>query len=127
MFLAFLGSDWRLKYLRVQRKTFLPADKELSQREYERMARTAEQRGDTRLSLLVQTLCALGLRVSELKAVTVESLERGEAGIANKGKLRAILIPDALAKKLQAYCERRGVTSGSVFVTRMGRPNAKKG
>ena len=91
------------------------------------MVRAAEQSGDERLALLIQTLCALGLRVSELKAVTVESLERGEAGIANKGKLRAILIPDALAKKLQAYCERRGVTSGSVFVTRMGRPNAKKG
>ena len=122
LFLAFLGSDWRLKYLRVQRKTFLPADKELSQREYERMAHTAEQRGDTRLSLLVQTLCALGLRVSELKAITVESLQSGEATIQNKGKLRTILIPHALAKKLADYCERRGIVSGSVFVTRTGKP-----
>ena len=122
VFLAFLGSDWRLKYLRVQRKTFLPADKELSQREYERMARTAEQRGDTRLSLLVQTLCALGLRVSELKAITVESLESGEATIQNKGKLRTILVPVPLAKKLADYCERRGIVSGSVFVTRTGKP-----
>ena len=122
LFLAFLGLDWRLKYLRVQRKTFLPADKELSYKEYERMARTAEQRGDTRLSLLVQTLCALGLRVSELKAVTVESLERGEATIENKGKLRTILIPVPLAKKLTAYCAERGIVSGSVFVTRTGKP-----
>ena len=122
VFLAFLGLDWRLKYLRVQRKTFLPADKELSHKEYERMAHTAEQRGDTRLSLLVQTLCALGLRVSELKAITVESLTSGEASIANKGKLRTILIPVPLAKKLAAYCEARGITSGSVFVTRSGRP-----
>ena len=58
-------------------------DKELSYNEYERMARTAEQGGNTRLSLLVQTLCALGLRVSELKAITVESLESGEATIQN--------------------------------------------
>ena len=122
LFLAFLGSDWRLKYLRVQRKTFLPADKELSYKEYERMAHTAEQRGDTRLSLLVQTLCALGLRVSELKAITVESLTSGEATIQNKGKLRTILIPHALAKKLADYCERRGIVSGSVFVTRTGKP-----
>ena len=122
LFLAFLGSDWRLRYLRVQRKTFLPADRELSKKEYERMARTAEQGGNTRLSLLVQTLCALGLRVSELKAITVESLERGEATIQNKGKLRTILIPHALAKKLADYCERRGITSGSVFVTRTGKP-----
>ena len=122
LFLAFLGSDWKLKYLRVQRKTFLPADKELSYKEYERMARTAEQGGNIRLSLLVQTLCALGLRVSELKAVTVESLQSGEATIANKGKLRTILIPHALAKKLADYCAERGITSGSVFVTRTGKP-----
>ena len=122
LFLAFLGLDWRLKYLRVQRKTFLPADKELSHKEYERMAHTAEQRGDTRLFLLVQTLCALGLRVSELKAITVESLESGEATIQNKGKLRTILIPHALTKKLADYCERRGIVSGSVFVTRTGKP-----
>ncbi|MBE7008472.1 MAG: integrase [Ruminococcaceae bacterium] len=121
-FLSFLGSDWRLKYQRVQCKTFLPADRELTHREYERMVRAAEQSGDERLALLIQTLCALGLRVSELGAITVESLRRGEAAIQNKGKLRAILIPHALAKKLKAYCERRGVTSGSVFVTRTGKP-----
>ncbi len=122
LFLAFSGLDWRLKYLRVQHKTFLPADRELSHKEYERMAHTAEQRGDTRLALLVQTLCALGLRVSELKAVTVERLQSGEATIQNKGKLRTILMPDVLCKKLQAYCEARGITSGSVFVTRTGKP-----
>ena len=122
VFLTFLGSDWRLKYLRVQRKAFLPADKELSHKEYERMVRTAENGGNKRLALLVQTLCALGLRVSELRAVTVESLERGEATIQNKGKLRTILIPHALAKKLADYCAERGIVSGSVFVTRTGKP-----
>ena len=122
LFLAFLGSDWRLKYVKVQRRTFLPADKELSRAEYERMIRAAEREGNARLALLVQTLCALGLRVSELRAVTVESLRGGEATIANKGKLRTILIPDTLAKKLTEYCAERGIVSGSVFVTRTGRP-----
>ena len=122
LFLTFLGSDWRLKYLRVQRKTFLPADRELSHKEYERMVRAAENGSNERLALLVQTLCALGLRVSELKAVTVESLTSGEATIQNKGKLRTILIPHALARKLQAYCAERGIVSGSVFVTRTGKP-----
>ena len=122
VFLAFLGSDWRLKYLRLQRKTFLPADRELSHGEYERMVRAAENVGNRRLALLVQTLCALGLRVSELKAITVESLTSGEATIQNKGKLRTILMPDVLCKKLQAYCAERGIVSGSVFVTRTGKP-----
>ena len=122
LFLAFLGSGWRLKYVRVQRKAFLPADKELTQAEYERMVHAAEARGDHRLALLTQTLCALGLRVSELKAITVESLKTVEAHIQIKGKLRAILIPDALARKLSAYCKARGIKSGSVFVTRTGKP-----
>ena len=122
VFFELLGLDWRLKYLPIQRKLYLDADKELSQREYERMVRTAEKSGNERLALMVQTLCALGLRVSELKAVTVESLTSGEATIQNKGRLRTILIPHALAKKLQAYCEARGITSGSVFVTRTGKP-----
>ena len=69
----------------------------------------------------MQTLCALGLRVSELKAITVESLASGEASIQNNGKLRTILIPDALAKKLRAYCKERAITTGPVFVTRTGK------
>jgi len=122
VFFELLGLDWRLKYLPIQRKLYLDDDKELSHKEYERMVRAAENDGNERLALMVQTLCALGLRVSELKAVTVESLTSGEATILNKGRLRTILIPHALAKKLQAYCEARGITSGSVFVTRTGKP-----
>lgn len=120
-FLAFLGSDWRLKYVRVQRRAFLPADRELSQQEYKRLVSAALNRGDKRLALIVQTLCALGLRISELKAVTVESLAAGEASMQNKGKLRTILIPDALCKKLRAWCGERGISEGCVFVTRSGR------
>ena len=120
-FLAFLGSDWRLRYVRVQRRAFLPADRELSRQEYERLVSAALNRGDKRLALIVQTLCALGLRISELKAVTVESLAAGEASIQNKGKLRTILIPDALCKKLRAWCGERGISAGCVFVTRSGR------
>ena len=83
VFFELLGLDWRLKYLPIQRKLYLDAARELSQREYERMVRTAEQGSNTHLSLLVQTLCDLGLRVSERKAITVESLESSEETILN--------------------------------------------
>ena len=121
-FLAFLGCDWKLRYVKVQRKTFLPENRELTQKEYERMAQTAETMGDGRLAMLLQTLCALGIRVSELQAITVESLQAGEAVIRNKGKLRPILIPKGLAAKLKAYCRKRGVEHGPIFVTRTGKP-----
>ena len=83
VFFELLGLDWRLKYLPIQRKLYLDADKELSHKEYERMVRAARDNGNERLALMVQTLCALGLRVSELKAITVESLESSEETILN--------------------------------------------
>ena len=122
MLLRFLNSDWRLQYCKVQRAAFLPPEKELSRKEYERLVRAAEQQGNERLALLVQTLCALGIRVSELSAITVDSLKNGEATIHNKGKRRTILLPDELIAKLTAYCAERGITAGPVFVTRTGKP-----
>ena len=121
-FLAFLGCDWKLRYVKVQRRTFLAEYKELTQREYERMTKAAENTGDHRLAMLLQTLCALGIRVSELSAITVESLDTGEAVIKNKGKLRRILIPKGLVQKLEAYCKEKGIERGPIFVTRTGKP-----
>lgn len=121
-FLAFLGCDWKLRYMKVQRQTFLAEYMELTRREYERLTQAAENRGDRRLVMLLQTLCALGIRVSELDAITVESLDAGEAVIKNKGKLRRILIPNGLVAKLKAYCKEKGIERGPIFVTRTGKP-----
>ena len=121
-FLAFLGCDWKLRYVKVQRQTFLAEYMELTRREYERLTQAAENRGDRRLVMLLQTLCALGIRVSELDAITVESLDAGEAVIKNKGKLRRILIPNGLVAKLKAYCKEKGIERGPIFVTRTGKP-----
>ena len=121
-FLAFCGCDWKLRYVKVQRQTFLPENRELRQGEYERMVRAAEESGDRRLALLLQTLCALGIRVSELSAITADSLNAGEAVIKNKGKLRHILIPNGLALKLKAYCKEKKIMHGAIFVTRTGKP-----
>ena len=120
--LAFLGSDLRLRYIKVQRQTFLPADRELTRKEYEKLVQAAREKGDRRLELLVQTLCAVGLRVSELRFITVESLGCGVAEIDNKGKKRMIQIPKSLAAQLTPYCTERGIKSGSVFITRTGKP-----
>lgn len=121
-FLGFLGCPWTLRYMKVQRQNFRTESRELDCAEYERMAKTAMERGMCKAALLLQTLCALGIRVSELSAITVESLAAGEAVIRNKGKLRTILIPEKLAAKLRAYCEETGIEQGAIFVTRTGKP-----
>lgn len=120
--LRFLGSDWQLQYCKVQSSPFLPPEKELSRGEYEDMVRAAERQGNERLALLAQTLGATGIRISELSAITAESLKAGEATIQNKGKCRTILLPDELIEKLTAYCAERRITAGPVFITRTGKP-----
>lgn len=122
-FLGYIGRpEWRLRYLKAPRSMFRGQEKELTRQEYERMVSAAKERGNERLELLVQTICATGIRVSEVRAVTVDSLRRGWAEIRSKGRIRTILLPKKLCRALLAYCRRCGVRSGQVFVTRTGRP-----
>ena len=120
-FLEFAGRpEWKLRFLKVQRTTFSDGKRELTQREYERLLGAARKMRDERLALLVQTICATGIRVSELRAITVESLRSGQAEIHNKGRIRVILLPRKLCRELESYCRRREIHNGQVFVTRTG-------
>lgn len=122
-FFAFLErGDLRLRLLKIQRKAYCPAEKELSKEEYLRLIRTAERRKNKKLALLLQTICGTGIRVSELKYITAESVCRGEADIKLKGKNRTIMIPKKLQKRLKEYLRREKITTGTVFITRTGKP-----
>ncbi len=122
-YLAFAGQPgWRLRYLKVQRTNFSGKEKELTQQEYCRLVETARAAGDSRLEMLVQTVCSTGIRVSEVRAITVESLRTGQAEIRNKGRVRVILLPKRLCAVLLKYCRRKGISQGQVFMTRSGLP-----
>ena len=87
-FFAFLGrQDLQLKTLKLQRQTYLTKEKELTKGEYEKLVKAAKENKDERLYYLIQTICATGIRVSELAAITVESLKERQATINCKGKL----------------------------------------
>ena len=112
--LSFLGwQACRAKNLRLQRQTYCAEEKELTRAEYLRLLNAAK--GRPRLQLALQTICATGIRVSELRCFTVEAVRRGEIRIACKGKTRAILIPGTLRSKLLAYARERKITAGVVF------------
>lgn len=122
-FFAFIGrEDLRVKLMKVQRSVYCPAEKELSKGEYLRLVKAAERKRDRKLAMLLQTICGTGIRVSELKYITVEAVERGEAAIRLKGKTRTILLPRKLQRELREYRRREKITTGPVFVTRTGRP-----
>ena len=121
--LEFLGlNDCRVKFLKVQRRLFRDADRELTKDDYQRLLNTAYQLGRDRLGLLVETIGATGIRVSEVKYVTVEAIRQGKAEISLKGKIRTILLPGKLCRKLQKYARKQKTASGAIFRTKSGKP-----
>lgn len=111
-----------IRQFKVQKKAFCPAEKELTKEEYRRLVKAAEQKHNERLSLLIQTICATGIRVSELSYITAEAVQKGQATVSCKGKTRTIFIVATLQKKLLYYVKAHCITSGAVFVTRSGKP-----
>ncbi len=112
----------KVKTLRIQKQIFAKDEKELTKAEYDRLLTAAKAEGNQKLYLLMQTICATGIRVSELKYVTLEAIKSGRADVNMKGKLRVIIIPKDLCKMLKKYAYEQRITSGSIFVTKTGRP-----
>lgn len=122
-FFAFLGwQDLGIKLLKIQRSPFCDEGKELTRAEYTRLVQAAEQEGNLRLSLLLQTICATGIRVSKLQFITAEAVHSGRAEVHNKGKHRLVFLPDKLRGLLKKFTQAEKITAGAVFVTRTGKP-----
>ena len=120
---AFLGwEDLKVKSLKLQQEVFRPEERELTRQEYERLCRTAQKRHNERLSLILQTICSTGIRVSELPFITVAAVKSGSATVSLKGKTRTIFLPNPLQKKLLRYIREQKITEGCVFITRSGKP-----
>lgn len=126
-FFAFLGwYDCQVKTLRIQRRLFREESKELTRAEYERLVSAAQASGRERLVLLLETICSTGIRVSEVKYITVEALKLGKAEISLTGKIRTILLPNKLCRKLLKYAKKQETVSGEVFLTRNGKGMSRK-
>ena len=126
-FLNFLGrGDCRVRYLRIQRRLFRGRERELNREEYLRLLETAQKEGRERLRLLMETICATGIRVSEVRYITVEATRRGHAEIFLKGKVRVILLPGKLCRKLMKYAKKKKIGSGEIFLTRTGKGMSRK-
>ena len=118
---CFLGwADCRAKFLRIQRRLFRDQAKELTCADYNRLVATARSLGRERLAMVMETICATGIRVSEVRYITVEAARQGRAEIALKGKIRVILIPAKLCRKLLKYAQKQKIASGEIFLTGNG-------
>ena len=120
---AFLNwFDLRVKSLKLQQQVFCSEEKELTRAEYKRLCQVARQKKNERLNLIIQTICATGIRVSELQYITVEAVKCGEAIVNCKAKTRSVFIVKELKQKLLRYAAEQGIKSGMIFVTRTGKP-----
>lgn len=121
--LTFAGhSEWRAKFLKRQRAAFCDERRELRRAEYEKLVATARREKKTRLTLMMETICSTGIRVSELAFVTVEAVRAGRAELMLKGKCRRILFPAALVRKLSRYAAERRIARGPIFTDKSGSP-----
>lgn len=107
-----------VKFLKIQRQLFRDPARELSRKDYQKLVDTAFAMGKERLGMVVETIGGTGIRVSELGYITAEAVRLGQARIFLKGKIRVILLPKKLCKKLKTYCRKQTITSGPVFVTK---------
>lgn len=122
-FFHFMGwGDVVVKLLKIQKSIFCDEGKELSRAEYARLVAAAQREGNQRLSLVIQTICTTGIRVSELRAITVEAVQSGRAEVNNKGKRRTVFLPAKLRRLLKQYVQAQKKTAGAVFTTRTGKP-----
>ena len=117
--------DCRVKNLKMQQDSFCPEEKELSKDEYIRLVRAAREFGNERLSMLMQTICATGIRVSELAYITVDSVKKGQARVNCKGKIRTVMIVKKLQQRLLKYAKERKIRSGTIFITAGGKPMSR--
>lgn len=114
--------DCVVKALKIQRQAFRSRERELTKEEYYRLLKTAKSQNNTRLYLLMETICSTGIRVSELQFITMQAVRSGWAAVSLKGKTRSVLIPSALCRELKSYAKKMGIKEGSIFITRSGRP-----
>ena len=125
-FFTYMNWAIRVKFLKIQRQLFRDPAREMTREEYTRLLTTARETGQERLALIMETLCATGIRISELRYITVEAAKDGRATIALKGKIRTILLPTKLCRKLSKYAKKQKIASGAIFRTKSGKPISRR-
>lgn len=113
--------DCRTKFLKVSRRVFCPENREIDRDEYERLVKTAYKKGDERMAMLLQTICATGIRVSEVPYITIEAVKAGKAEVECKGRIRTVFLTSRLCYMLLDYAKKSHIDSGMIFVTRSGK------
>ena len=110
--LDFLGfADCRVKFLKLQRRMFRDDSRDLTRSDYDALTAAAKSQGKERLALLMETICATGIRVSEVRYITVEAAS-GEIFLTRNG---TPLSRRQIWAEMKGVCKYVGVEPSKVF------------
>ena len=108
-FLDFMGeTPSRVKTVKVQKQMFRSTEKEMSRAEYKKLIEKAYRMGREQTALIMETIGATGIRISELKYITVAAVKSGKTEVSCKGKKRQVYLVKELREKLLKYCRKKG-------------------
>lgn len=113
-YLVFGGlREYCVKIRALQRRK--RAENVLDKQEYQKLLYYLANRGDWKYYAILKTLAGTGIRISELKYITTDTLHAGMAQVYNKGKTREIYIGASLKKELECFCQSNHICEGAVF------------
>ncbi|MBR3251459.1 MAG: tyrosine-type recombinase/integrase [Erysipelotrichaceae bacterium] len=119
-FLNHIGKqDYKIRLLKIQSQIFASEEKELTIAEYKRLLEAAK---DERIGIIIKTISSTGIRISELRYITVDAVKKCKAEINLKGKNRIILIPVTLRRVLMEHINKNNIKEGPIFITKNGKP-----
>jgi site-specific recombinase XerD len=120
-YLKYCGhGDYVITTNRIQKNTSV--NNVIDDSDYRKMLKYTKDTGDDKYYAIMKTLAITGIRVSELKYITVENIDLGHIAVNNKGKVRDIYIPDCLIDILKKYCVRSHIIEGNIFTGKKGNP-----
>lgn len=120
-YLKWLGyKELAVKTKRVQNPNGL--ENMITKECYLKMLHYAEIHNKKKMYYIMKTIAQTGIRIGELKFVTVEAVKGGTATVWNKGKFRTVYFTDSLCHELLQYCEKIDCTVGIIFC---GRENGR--
>lgn len=113
-FLKWMGCDeLKIKTKRIQTKSCL--DNVITREYYLKLLDTAWKLNKKKIYYIMKTIAQTGIRVGELKYVTVEAIQVGITIVWNKEKYRNVYLTNKLCEELKIYCSDNNISEGPIF------------
>lgn len=113
-YLKWLGiKELTVKTKRIQNPSGL--ENMITKECYLKMLRYADARNKRKQYCIMKTIAQTGIRIGELKYVTVEAVKEGSTVVWNKGKYRTVYFTDNLRHELLRYCMEIECSAGVIF------------